>query len=103
MLLQTIEMDFTRIMDLSEALCGLAESLQVLGEQEIMGVVSAGRTCWVSECADILGKKEVKIGSSLCAEADRLRKMAEEMESRARKMYRSEMLNIGLGTVRIYR
>ncbi len=99
---QTIEMHFAEIMNLAEALRGQAGSLKALGEQEVMEAVRGGRACWISECADILGRKEVKISTELCAEADRLLKLAEEMERRARKMYQSEMMNIRLASMRIY-
>jgi len=100
---QTIEMHFSEIMRLSEELCGLADHLKALGERELMQLIRENRECWSSECADILGKKEVNTGRCLCAEADRLLKTAKEMESRAQKMYQSEMLNIRLAANRIYR
>ena len=99
---QTIEMHFAEIMRLSEALCNLASKLKVLGEQEMAQIIRRNRACWISECAEILGRKEVKISDDLCAEANRLSELAKEMERRAQKMYQSEMLNIRLATTRIY-
>ena len=99
---QTIEMHFAEIIRLSEELQGLADSLKILGEQELIRSIRGNRACWSSKCADILGEKEVKISKNLCAEADRLSKTAKEMESRAQKMYQSEMLNIRLASTRIY-
>ena len=99
---QTIEMHFAQIMHLSEELESQAKSLKALAEQEMMHLIRGNRRYWVSECADILGGKEGKICSSLCAEAESLLKTAGEMESRAQKMYQSEMMNIRLAAVRIY-
>lgn len=99
---QTIEMHFAEIMHLSEELDGLARSLKTLAEQEMMQMIRGNRACWVSKCADILGEKEGKLESSLCAEAEKLLKTAKEMESRAQKMYQTEMMNIRLAATRIY-
>lgn len=99
---QTIEMHFAEMMQLSESLTDLAKSLKVLGEQDMMQVIRGNRACWISRCAEILGEKEGRIGSSLCAEAERISKIAQEMENRAKRMYQSEMMNIRLAATRIY-
>ena len=99
---QTIEMHFAQIMQVAESLTDLSKSLRALGEQELLQAVRENRACWMGRCADILGEKEGRTGNSLCAEADRISKIAKEMEDRARKMYQSEMTNIRLAATRIY-
>lgn len=99
---QTIEMHFAQIMQAAESLTDLSKSLRALGEQELLQAVRENRACWMGRCADILGEKEGRTGNSLCAEADRISKIAKEMEDRARKMYQSEMMNIRLAATRIY-
>lgn len=99
---QTIEMHFAEIMHLSKELDGLAKKLKILAEQEVMQMIRENRACWVSECVDILGEKGGKIGSDLYTEAERLLKTASEMESRAQRMYQTEMMNIRLAATRIY-
>lgn len=99
---QTIEMHFAEIMRLAKELDGLSGSLRNLAEQEMMQMIRGNRACWDSRCADILGEKEGRIGSSLRMESEKLLKTAREMESRAQKMYQTEMMNIRLAAIRIY-
>ena len=100
---QTIEMHFAQIMQVAESLTDLSKSLRALGEHELLQAVRENRACWMGRCADILGEKEGRTGNSLCAEADRISKIAKEMEDRARKMSQSEMMNIRLAATRIHR
>ena len=51
---------------------------------------------------DVLAGKEVKLGMLLISEAERILKIAEEMEERANKMYQAEMLSNQLAAVRVY-
>lgn len=99
---QTIEMHFTEIMQLACLLKDQAKQLKILGDEELMQIIRENRACWESECADILAQKEVRLGTELINEAENLDKTAAEMESRAKKMYQSEMMNVRLGTLRIY-
>ncbi|MCM1135544.1 MAG: hypothetical protein NC400_08210 [Clostridium sp.] len=102
MSLQTIEMHFAEVMKLSEQLSGLAEVLKTLGSEEIMRISAAGKSCWNSKCADIVAGKEVKLGMELVSEAEVLLEIAKELERRAQKMYRTEILNSRLAATRIY-
>lgn len=97
-----IEMHFREIMDLSEALKGLAKELSCISEAEMMEIICGIQAGWNSECADILVGKEVKIAARLTEEAVKLKELALEMESKAKKMYQSETENIRLAAVRIY-
>lgn len=100
--LQTIEMHFKEVTQLSRQLANLAKNLKAVGEEDIMRLVSEEKRCWNSECADVLTGKEVKLGRLLISEAERILKTAEEMEERAKKMYQAEMLSNQLAAVRVY-
>lgn len=102
MSLQTIEMHFREVLQLSEQLSGLAKMLKIIGENDMMQIISDGKKNWNSECADILAGKEVKLGMQLISEADAILKIAEEMKKRAEKMYQAEMINNSLAAVRVY-
>ena len=96
-----IEMYFAEIMHLSEQLCQMAKTLKAVGE-EGMQIVCENRACWNSRCGDILTGKEVKINAELKREADKLDRIAREMERQAKQMYQSELVNKQLATTRIY-
>lgn len=102
MSLQTIEMHFAEVKQLSGQLAELARALKSAGEDDLMRLAGEGRRCWISECSDVLSGKEVKLGMLLISEAERILKIAEEMEERAKKMYQAEMLSNQLAAVRIY-
>ena len=102
MSLQTIEMHFAEVKQLSEQLAELARALKAAGEDDLMRLASEGKRCWISECSDVLAGKEVKLGMLLISEAARILKIAEEMEERAKKMYQAEMLSNQLAAVRVY-
>lgn len=99
---QTIEMHFKEIMDLSDHLKGLARKLRDTAEVEMMETICSIKAGWNSECADILVGKEVKIAAGLAEEAIKLNALAMEMESKAKKMYQSEIENTRLAAARIY-
>lgn len=100
--LQTIEMHFTEVTRLSAELASLEKALKAAGENDMMRLVSEEKSCWNSECADVLAGKEVKLCVLLISEAERILKIAEEMEKRAKKMYQAEMLSNQLASVRVY-
>lgn len=102
MSLQTIEMHFAEVKQLSGQLAELARALKSAGEDDLMRLAGEGKRCWISECSDVLSGKEVKLGMLLISEAERILKIAEEMEERAKKMYQAEMLSNQLAAVRIY-
>ncbi len=99
---QKIEVYFAEIMQLSEQLCLVANALKAISENELMQIVCENKTCWNSQCGDILTQKEVKISRGLKLEADRLEKISREMERQAKRMYRSELVNVQRGATRIY-
>ena len=99
---QTIEMHFTEIMRLARILNDQTRTLKTVGEEELMQIIRENKSCWNSECADILLQKEVRLGNELIREAEKLEKTALEMETKAKKMYQSEWMNVCLGTIRRY-
>lgn len=99
---QMIEMHFKETMDIAVRLNELSKRLEDVAEKKMMQIICSIKADWNSECADILVGKEVRIASELAKEADQLNALAVEVESRAKKMYQSEILNTQLAITRIY-
>lgn len=102
MSLQTIEMHFEEVMKLSELLSGLAKELKGLGDEEVMRLSASVRKGWSSECADAVAGKEARLGGQLISEAELLLGIANELEQKAGKMYRTELMNSHTAAIRIY-
>lgn len=99
---QMIEMHFKETMDIAVRLNELSKRLEDVAEKKMMQIICSIKADWNSECADILVGKEVRIASELAKEADQLNALAVEVESRAKKMYQSEISNTQLAITRIY-
>ncbi|NBJ93586.1 hypothetical protein [Parablautia muri] len=103
MLQSQIEMHFTEILHLSKQLRALSKIVKNFSEVELMQEICEIKVGWNSECADVLAQKEGKILEGISIEAEKMNKVAEEMEEWAKKMYQSEMTNSQIAVFRSYR
>lgn len=100
---EEIEIHFEQMKALADRLSQIGNDIQKLADIQGMNTVCKLKAAWISENADVLIEKEIRLMKQILETAMNLLRQSEDISRKAKQIYDAEMMNCLMAKARSYR